>query len=122
MKFKEHPPKELFYDNACQCAEYGLNREPTFWREVRTWHDLFHSFGHKCGKVFRSTRVEGLRAGINTEICEQFNSFLQCVKYSAAKMTQEHFMLYMQFLVYMWNTKKTQNVQEMFQVAIGGNK
>ncbi len=69
-KYKETPPTDIFYDNACQLSEYSLNREPYFWREVRVWHDIFHSFSHKgCGNVFRSRRVAGL-SGINSEICE----------------------------------------------------
>ena len=79
----EKPPKHIFYDFACQLSEYCLNREPEFFRNTQFWHDLFHSIGHLCGFNFKSGRVVGLE-GINSEICEQVNSFLQCIKYTSS--------------------------------------
>lgn len=118
FKYKETPPKDIFYDNACQFSQYSLNREPDFWKMVRIFHDIFHSFNHICGDVFLSTRVRGLN--VNTEICEQFNSFIQCVKYSSVKMTQAHFMLYLQFMVYVWNKKKQASHKGELRVATAG--
>jgi hypothetical protein len=118
-KFKQSPPLEVFYDNACQLSEYALNREPDMWKEVRVSHDIFHSFTHVCGDVFKSTRVQGLE-GVNTEICEQFNAFLQCIKYTASKMIQSHFMMYVQFMVYLWNKEKTLTYKDMYHVAVRG--
>ena len=74
-KYLETPPKDVFYDFACQLSEYFLNREPELFKNTRFWHDLFQAIGHKCGICFKSGRVCGLE-GINTEICEQVNAFL----------------------------------------------
>ena len=90
LKYIEEPPKHVFYDFACQLSEYCLNREPEFFKNTRFWHDLFHSIGHKCGFNFKSGRIAGLE-GINSEICEQVNSFLQCIKFTASHLSQEHF-------------------------------
>ena len=80
-KYKETIPEHLFYDFACQLSKYCLNREPHLFINTKFWHDLFHSITHVCGNNFKSVRIEGLE-GINTEICEQFNGFLQCIKYT----------------------------------------
>ena len=63
------------------CPEYCLNREPALFKNTQFWHDLFHAIAHLCGINFKSTRVEGF-GGINTEICEQVNSYLQAIKYT----------------------------------------
>ncbi len=123
LKYKESPPAEFFYDNACQASEFTLNREPSFWRMVRFWHDIFHSFNHKdCGILFQSVRVQGHLRKMNSEICEQFNAYIQNVKYTACKMLQDHFMMYMQFMVYLWNERKTKNYKKMLSVAFAGQK
>ena len=90
FKYKKTMPKELFYDFACKLSEYALNREPELFKNTRFWHDLFHALGHLCGWNFKSGRVIGLDS-INTEICEQVNSFLQCIKYTGSHLSQEHF-------------------------------
>ena len=81
FKYLPNAPTDLFYDFACQLSEYCLNREPQYFLHARLWHDLFHGITHKCGKCFKSSRICGL-VGINSEICEQFNSYLQCIKYT----------------------------------------
>ena len=59
-----------------------------------------------CGINFKSGRVLGLE-GVNTEICEQFNSFLQCIKYTGSHLSQEHFTFFVQFFLYLMNKEKT---------------
>ena len=81
FKYMEKAPKHIYYDNACQLSEYCLNREPEFFKHTRFWHNMFHSMGYLCGMNCKSGRILGL-AGINSEICEQVNSFLQCIKYT----------------------------------------
>ena len=93
FEYMSNLPEELFYGNACQLSEYALNREPGLFLNTRLWHDLFHSITHLCGSNFKSSRVVGLY-GINTEICEQVNSYLQCVKYTASHLSQEHFVIF----------------------------
>ena len=119
MKYKETMPKELFYDNACQLLEYCLNREPDLFKNTRFWHDLFHSIAHLCGINYKSTRVEGLE-GINSEICEQVNSYLQSVKYTGAHLSQEHFVFFLQFFLYLLNEEKTERQREMAKIALAG--
>ena len=77
---------------------YLLNR--------RFWHDLFHSIGHVCGWNYKLQKVLGLE-GLNTEICEQVNSFLQCIKY-----TGSHHIL---------NKEKTAKLLKITTVAVAGH-
>ena len=119
FKFCKQAPKEVFYDFACGLSEYCLNREPKFFLHTRFWHDLFHAFGHKCGINFKSSRISGLE-GLNTEICEQVNSFLQCIKYTASHLSQEHFSFFLQFFLYLLNKDKTARQKELSSVAVAG--
>ena len=107
-KYLPEAPEDIFYDFACQYSEYCLNREPYYFRCTRFWHDLFHGIPHKCGKAFKSSRVSSL-TGINSEICEQFNSYLQCIKYTGSHLSQPHSMFFVQFFIYLWNRDKTTN-------------
>jgi hypothetical protein len=119
FKYCERAPEEIFFDFACQLSEYCLNREPDFYLLTRFWHDLFHSVGHVCGDNFKSGRVEGL-LGLNTEICEQVNSYLQCIKYTASHLSQAHMVFFLQFFLYLWNKDKTSKFQRQASVAIAG--
>ncbi len=118
-KYKPNPPEELFYDFACQMNEYCLNREPKFYRMMRVWHDLFHGFNHICVPCFKSTRVLGL-GHMNSEICEQFNSYLQSIKFTGSHLSQTHFMLFSQFMIYLWNREKTVKFKDLASVAFRG--
>lgn len=120
FKYKEDAPSEIFFDFACQLSEYCLNREPSYFHSTRFWHDIFHSVTHKCGKNFKSARVYGME-GINTEICEQVNGYLQCVKYTASHLSQAHMMFFIQFFLYLWNQEKTKKYEARASVAIAGN-
>lgn len=100
-------PWFLFYDFGCGLSEYALNREPAYWARIRIFQDIFHNFGHNCGFSYDFARLKGLR-NINSEICEQFNSFIQCIKYTGTHLSQSHFIFLMQFFIMRWNHKKTQ--------------
>ena len=76
LLYTETPPNDMFYDISCQLEEYALNREPTFWRGCRFYH-IFHGSSHTCLFVKMSRRVPSLDIGINSETCEQFNSYVQ---------------------------------------------
>lgn len=117
--YMEEPPEEVFYDFACSLCEYSLNRQPAFWRNTRFWHDLFHGFRHKCGSNYKSSRILALQ-GLNTEICEQFNAFIQCIKYTATHLTQAHFCFFVQFMIKQWNKKKTDSFMKKIAIALGG--
>ena len=109
-KYKKTMPEHLFYDFACQLSEYCLNREPHLFINTKFWHDLFHSVTHVCGNNFKSVCIEGLE-GINTEICEQFNGFLQCIKYTGSHLSQEHFMFFVQFFCTYLINRKVRNTE-----------
>ena len=118
-KYITSPPKEVFYDFACSLSEYMLNREPKFFCCTRVWHDLFHGVAHVCGANFKSGRVVGLE-GANTEICEQVNGYLQCIKYTASHLTQKHFMFFLQYMLYLWNKDKTKKFSKQVAIAYQG--
>ena len=61
--------------------------------------------------------VEGLE-GLNTEICEQVNSYLQCIKYTGAHLSQECVMFFTQFFLYLLNQKKTKKLRKNTNVAL----
>ena len=119
-KYMETPPEHIFYDFACQLQEYCLNREPEMFKNTRFWHDLFHSITHLCGPNFKSGRVTGLE-GINSEICEQVNGFLQCIKYTASHLSQQHFVFFVQFFLYLLNKDKTKKFEQQAAVAVAGH-
>ena len=119
FKYKPSPPAELYYDFACQLSEFALNREPDFWKWVRFWHDIFHGVNHKCQPCFKSTRVVG-QGGIDSAICEQFNSYLSSIKFTGTHLTQTHFMLFTQHMIYLWNKEKSYRFQEVAYVALWG--
>ena len=104
--YMDTAPDEVFYDFSCQLEEYALNREPKFWRNCRFYHDIFHGFSHKCPYVYMSRRIPALNIGINSEICEQFNSYIQKIKHSARAMNQSHFTFYLQYFIHRWNVQK----------------
>lgn len=119
FKYLPEPPSHVFFDFACALSEYCLNREPEFFKNTRFWHDIFHSFPHKCGPNFRSVRIKGLE-GVNSEICEQWNSYLQCIKYTASHLSQEHMMFFVQFLMYLKNMDKTKRFKSQAAIALAG--
>lgn len=119
FKYKPTAPKEIFYDFACSLNEYALNREPTFFCCTRFWHDLFHGIPHKCGKGFKSQRV-GVLKGVNSEVCEQFNAYLQCIKYTGSHLSQSNLMLFTQFMGHQWNLDKTARCEKIHKVLLGG--
>ena len=79
----------------------------------------FHFIGHLCGINFKSGRILG-QEGVNTEICEQVNSFLQCIKYTGSHLSQDHFTFFMQVFLYLMNKDKTINFQKLAGIAIAG--
>ena len=65
---------------------------------------------------FKSGSIDGLE-GINTEICEQVNSYLQCIKFTGSHLSQEHFMFFTQFFLFLLNKDKTKKYNQMKAVA-----
>ena len=119
-KYLPDPPDEFFYDFACSLSEYSLNREPKHFKETRFWGDVWHqTTNHKCGSAFQSDRIPSIK-GVNTEICEQFNAFIQCIKYTGSHLSQIHFMLFMQFMIYIFNSRKTVRFKDIASIAVAG--
>lgn len=118
--FKEQAPEVVIYDFACSLDEYVRNRESGYFSQTRFFHDIFHGFSHKCGSNFRCGRLKGLK--VNTSICEQFNSYMQCIKTSAKLMTQTHFTFYAQFFIHLWNIEKFENFNRRLSIVRSGEQ
>ena len=114
-KYLPEPPEEVFYDFGCSLSEYSLNRAPSYARKIRFWHDIFHGFTHKCPFVYRSNRLQSLK--VNTEICEQFNAFIQSIKFTGSHLKQSRFCFFLQFFIKIWNDKKTVAFEKRCHVA-----
>ena len=121
FRYMQAATKEVFYDFACSLSEYCLNRIPAFIHHTRFWHDVFHGVTHVCGDNFKSRRLDHF-VGINTEICEQFNSFIQCIKYTGTHLSQSHFCFFMQFMIYVWNNRKTKVFTKKLDLVLAGNE
>ena len=119
FKYMETPAEELFFNFACGLSKHCLNRESEFFKNTDFWHDIFHFINHTCGINFKSGRVLGLE-GINSEICEEVNLYLQCVKYTSSHLSQEHFMFFIQFFLYLLNKDKTEIFKKQENVAVAG--
>ena len=105
-RYLPEPPQHIFYDFACSLSEFSLNREPHYFRQTRFWIDLFHSYNHTCGSAYRSLNNPHLQ--INSEICEQFNAFLQRIKYVCTHLSIERFSFLVQYAIYKWNNTRTE--------------
>jgi len=117
--YLEKAPETIFYDFSCSLEEYCRNRESGYFTNTRFFHDIFHGYSHKCSTTFKSNRLLGY-CGVNTSICEQFNSFLQCIKASCKLMTQEHFTFYVQFFIFQWNAARKRSFTRKASIAIAG--
>lgn len=115
----ESAPDDIFYDFACGLHEYTLNRESGYFKNTRMFHDVFHGYTHKCAKTYKSTRLISFDS-VNSEVCEQFNSFMQCIKRSASQMSQQHFVFYLQFFIHEWNLRKERRYKQKLVVALHG--
>ena len=64
--------------------------------------------------------MEGLD-GVNSEIYEQVNAYLQCIKYTGSHLSQEHFVFFLQFFLYLLNKEKTERQREMAKIVLAGH-
>ena len=87
----------FFYDFACSANEYALNREPAFFKNTRFFHDIFHSYNHKCASTYHSSRITSLK-NVDSEICEQFNAFVGRMKFVCSHLSQSHFCFLIQLI------------------------
>ena len=109
--FKEVPPKEYFCDNGCATEEFVLNREPSYFRNCRFFNNGFQGYVHKCLYTHNSKRVPSL-SGVNTEISEQFRSFMKNIRSTAILMEKTNFIFFLQFFIHQWNVMRKSEYQE----------
>ena len=109
-------PQVIFYDFACSLEEYCFNRESGYFHNTKFFHDIFHSFSHSCSPAYNSKFLSGVR-GVNTSICEQYNSYLQCIKASPKHMSQVNFMFFAQYMIHIWNKSKKKSFQKKLLFA-----
>ena len=83
--------------------------------KVLAW--LVPWFSHKCPPSLRSSCLPTFDV-LDTEICEQFKSFLQNIKSMATYLSQSHFCIYLQFMIYIWNCRKDGRWENINNVAI----
>ena len=69
----------IIYDASCRIKEFGLNREPKRFLNLRFASDPLHIDNHTtCSESFQSIIHQVLKP-LNKEACEQFNSLLRYV-------------------------------------------
>lgn len=71
-------PTVLVHDDACHFEDYMRRHHRNTFQSVR--HivcDRFHQKNHKCHKCRYTRAQESILNGINTSICEQFNSWIR---------------------------------------------
>ena len=91
-RFEEDYNPTIIHDASCKIKEYGLNREPGRFTQVRFATDPLHSENHTtCIQAFQSNLYSDLKAQ-NKEACEQFNSVLRSVQQSVTFMDFEHYL------------------------------
>ena len=118
--YMPEPPNEVFYDFACSASEYSLNREPAFFKRTRFFHDIFHSYNHKCASTYQSSRI-GTLQHVDSEICEQFNAFVGRLTHVCSHLSQSHFCFLIQLMIYGWNKRKTERITQLMSVAANVN-
>ena len=116
----EVAPEIIYYDFACSLEEYCMNREAGYFKNTQFFYDIFHGYNHTCSKIYSSKKLQHLNS-INSSICEQFNSYLQCIKSSAKQMSQEHFMFFLQYMIRLWNQKKKKSFLQKLKIALSGS-
>ena len=109
-------PQVIFYDFACSLEEYCFNRESGYFGNTKFYHDIFHGLSHSCSRAYNSKVLSGVR-GVNTSICEQFNSYLQCIKASAKHMSQVNVMFFAQYTIHIWNKSKKKSFEKKLLFA-----
>lgn len=92
-------PEAIIYDNACNASLYCLKREPEFFENTDFMVDKMHIRGHTnaCSPAYHPSSsvdqhddVTGRR--LNTQRCEQVNSFIQDLSGQAKLMTVSNYL------------------------------
>ena len=96
---------EIIYDSASNLGEHCINREAGYFKNTQFFYDVFYSYNHTCSEIYSSKNSIHLNS-VNPNICEQFNSYLQCNNSSVKQMSEGHFMFQVQYMIRLWNEKK----------------
>ena len=92
-RFEDDYNPTIIYDASCRIKEYGLNREPARFTNIRFATDPLHSDNHTtCSQSFQSNLYSDLKAQ-NKEACEQFNSVLRSVQHSVTFMDFDNYLM-----------------------------
>ena len=98
-RFEDNYNPTIIYDASCRIKEYGLNREPFRFTQLRFATDPLHCENHTtCSESFQSTAYKDLNP-LNKEACEQFNSILRSVQQSVTYMNFETYMSAMKVFI-----------------------
>ena len=116
ISYLKRAPQVIFYDFACSLEEYCFNRESRCFDNTKFYHDIFHGFSHSCSPAYNSKFLSSV-GGVNTSICEQFNSYLQCTKASAKHISQVNFMFFAQYIIHIWNKSKKKSFKKKLLFA-----
>ena len=116
----EEAPEIIYYDFACSLEEYCINHEVGYFKNTQFFYDIFHGYNYTCSNIYNSKNLIHLNS-VNPSICEQFNSYLQCIKSSAKQMSQEHFMFFLQCMIGLWNEKKKNSFMKKLNIALSGS-
>ena len=81
----EIAPKIICYDFTCSLKEYCMNRKAGYFKNTQLFCDIFHDYNHTCSKIHSGENLIHSNS-VNSSICEQFNSYLHCIKSSATQM------------------------------------
>ena len=110
------PPQVIVYDNACKLHQYCLNREPYFFQNTLFVVDRFHWRGHVgcssgyCLDTYKHMAIKE----INSQVNEQANAGLQCIRGQLACMTPENFM----FTLKLFLTIKNKDIQRKLDMSL----
>lgn len=87
-----------------------MNREPAFFKYMRTIIDRFHGPCHVgCPSGYNLNKFKFLKQ-VKSQVCEQYNSTLQCVRTASSAMTQCHFMEYIEAFTTRENLRKMERM------------
>ena len=92
-RFEDDYNPTIIYNASCRIKEYGLNREPARFTNIRFATDPLHSDNHTtCSQSFQSNLYSDLKAQ-NKEACEQFNSVFRSVQHSVTFMDFDNYLM-----------------------------
>ena len=110
-RFEKDYSPTIIYDASCRIKEYGLNREPARFSDLRFATDPLHCENHStCSQAFQSHIYADMKA-LNKEACEQFNSVLRSVQHSVTYMNFDNYLTAMKVFISFHNMQYLKNKQ-----------